>query len=195
LSYRVEQLFTGRTYASVRVEVVQGDHIISHAQVGVTAGIEGPDRQDDRVALVPPEQMVNRDELRNRLGWQDMPVEMFIDPATEGNGRAESSTWIRPRGAMPADPLMHQAVIGYASDRGLMSVAWRPHGPGSSFKGSTLDHSIWFHRPVRFDDWHSYVMHSPTIAGGRGLNHGTIHDRDGTHVATTVQQGTFREVS
>lgn len=194
LQYRVERLFTGRTYASVRVEVIQGDQVISHAQVGITAGIDGPDRQADAPVLVPPEQMVNRDELRDRDGWQDMPVEMFIDPSTDGDGLATQASWIRPRGDMPDDPLMHKAVLGYASDRALMSVAWRPHGAGSSFTGSTLDHSIWFHRPVSFDGWHSYVMHSPTIAGGRGLNHGAIHDAAGTLVASAVQQGTYRPV-
>lgn len=192
LRYRVERLFTGRTYASVRVEVHQGDHIISHAQVGVTAGIEGPDRQDSAPIMVARESTVNRDEVRKRANWDDQPVQMFIDPASEGDGTPNLSGWIRPAGPMPADPIMHKAVLGFVSDRGLMSVAWRPHGEHGSFKGATLDHSIWFHRPLQFDDWHSYDMHSPSIAGGRGLNHGTIHHHDGTHVATTLQQGTFR---
>ena len=194
LHYRVERLFTGRTYALVRVEVRQGDHIISHAQVGVTAGIEGPDRQDSPPTMVGLETTVNRDELRKRANWDDQPVEMLIDPASEGDGAPDLSGWIRPAGPMPDDPIMHKAVLGFVSDRGLMSVAWRPHGGHGSFKGATLDHSIWFHRPLKFDDWHSYDMHSPTIANGRGLNHGTIHHHDGTHVATTAQQGTFRPI-
>ena len=180
LRYRVERLFTGRTYASVRVEVHQGDHIISHAQVGVTAGIEGPDRQDSAPIMVARESTVNRDEVRKRANWDDQPVQINFENR------------IAPAGPMPADPIMHKAVLGFVSDRGLMSVAWRPHGEHGSFKGATLDHSIWFHRPLQFDDWHSYDMHSPSIAGGRGLNHGTIHHHDGTHVATTLQQGTFR---
>ena len=192
LRYHVERLFTGRTYASARVEVHQGDHIISHAQIGFTHGIDGPDRQDDPPTMVPLAETVNRDQLRNRADWDDQPVEMWLDPATEGDGNPAMSTWIRPAGPMPDDPIMHKAVIGFVSDRGLMSVAWRPHGASGTFKGATLDHSIWFHRAPHFDDWHSYDMHSPTIAGGRGLNHGTIHRHDGTHVATTVQQGTFR---
>ena len=194
LRYRVERLFTGRTYASVRVEVHQGDHIISHAQVGVTSGIEGPDRQDDPPVMVPREVTVNRDALRKRANWDDQPVEMWIDPATHGDGKPNLSTWIRPAGLLPADPIMHRAVLGFVSDRGLLSVAWRPHGEPGGFKGATLDHSIWFHRPPQFNDWHSYDMHSPTIAGGRGLSHGTIHHHSGAHIATTVQQGTFRSV-
>ncbi len=192
LRYVVERLFTGRTYASCRVEVHQGDHIISHAHVGVTSGIEGPDRQEPAPAVIALDGSVNRDELRNRPNWDDQPVEMRIDPTTADDGRPSMTAWIRPAGQMPADPLMHQAVLGFVSDRGLMSTAWRPHASESDFKGATLDHTIWFHRPLRFDDWHSYDMHSPTIAGGRGLNQGVIHHHDGTHVATTMQQATFR---
>ncbi len=194
LRYHVEPLFVGRTYASLRVEVHQGDKIISHAQVGVSAGVDGPDRQEDAPSTPDRSKTENRDQLRDRPDWDDQPVEMLIDPATEADGLPHMATWIRPAGPMPSDPLMHQAVLGFISDRGLMSVSWRPHLHEGDFKGATLDHSIWFHRPLRFDDWHSYVMHSSTLAGGRGLSHGTVHHHDGTHVATTMQQGTFRSI-
>lgn len=194
LRYVVERLFEGRTYASVRVAVHQGERVISHAQVGVTTGIEGPDRQDDPPPRPDRANTRNRDELRNRPNWDDQPVEMLIEPGTENDGRPDMLTWIRPVGPMPEDPLMHQAVLGFISDRGMMSVAWKPHGDRDAMKGATLDHTIWFHRPLVFDDWHSYLMHSSTLAGGRGMNHGLIHDEAGRHVATTMQQGTFREV-
>ena len=194
LRYRVERLFTGRTYASVRVEVHQGDHIISHAQVGVTAGSAGPDRQDAAPVIPDRSGMANRDELQARANWDDQPVEMFIDPDGEGDGKPSMPVWMRPVGPLPADQLIHKAVLGFATDRGLMTVALRPHREHGNFKGATLDHAIWFHRPLQFDDWHSYDMHSPTIAGGRGLSQGAIHHHDGTLVATTVQQGTFRPI-
>ncbi len=194
LHYRVERLFAGRTYASARVEVHQGEHMISHAQIGLTLGIDSPDRQDPAPPAPFREGAKNRDQLRQRPNWQDQPVEMLIDPATEADGRPDMATWIRPSGPMSDDPLMHKAVLGFVSDRGLMSVAWRPHADRGELKGATLDHSIWFHRPLVFNDWHSYTMHSPTIADGRGMNHGAIHHHDGTHVATTVQQGTFRAI-
>jgi acyl-CoA thioesterase II len=82
LRYCVARLFTGRTYASVRVEVHQGDHIISHAQVGVTAGIAGPDRQDPSPVIPERSGMTNRDKLRARANWDDQPVEMLIDPVS-----------------------------------------------------------------------------------------------------------------
>ena len=49
-------------------------------------------------------------------------------------------------------------------------------------------------RPVVFDDWHMYEMHSPSLADGRGLILGSIHAADGTHVASTAQQGNYRPI-
>ncbi len=195
LTYRVEQLFAGRTFASVRVEVRQADQLISHAQVGLTLRSESPDRQESPPVLASRETMANRDVLRNRPNPHDQPIEMLIDPEKENDGRPSVSVWTRPSGPLPDDHLMHQAVMGFASDRGLMSVIARPHAASGQFRGATLDHSIWFHRPVRFDDWHSYVMESPTLAEGRGLSRGVFHHADGTHVASTQQQGMYRPVS
>ena len=196
LRYRVERVFDGRTYASVRVEVRQDDHVISQSLVGVTAGIDGPDRSDVRPAAIALDATVNRDEFRNRPNWQDQPIECRVDADTLNDGEAALQCWIRPYGGeLPTDPLLHQAVLGYASDRAFMSVAIKPHGAHGDFKSSTLDHSIWFHRPLRFDAWHLYDMMSPTIAGGRGLVQGAIYGPDSQRVATTTQQGTFRPVT
>lgn len=192
LYYRVERLFDGRTYASVRVEVRQGDHIISHAQVGVTAGGEGPDRSSPSPARTSLASTVNRDEARGRPNWQNQPVEVRIDPDRADDGEPTIENWIKPSGDLPTDPLMHKAVLGYVSDRAFMNVAWKPHGAQSSYRGATLDHAIWFHRPVKFDDWHVYAIHSPTLAGGRGLIQGAIYDQAGNHIATTTQQSMFR---
>lgn len=193
LEYRVERLFEGRTYGVVRVGVFQDDEMISHSQVGVTSGIDGgPERQEPTTATTTLDATVNRSELQNRPNWQNQPVEVRIDPAIVNDGSSTLETWLKPAGAMPDDPLLHQAVLGFVSDRAFMSVAWKPHGRDLDFTGSSLEHSLWFHRPVRFDDWHVYAMHSPTLSSGRGLIQGTIHHQDGTHVLTATQQGTFR---
>lgn len=193
VDYRVEMLFSGRTFASARVEVHQDGAIISHAQVGFSGGIDGPDRHDPAPDVPALEAAVNRDELRQRPGWQDQPVEMLMDPSAHGTGEPSLAVWLRPAGPMPEDPLLHKAVLSYASDRGLMSVSWQPHGAHAEMIGATLDHAIWFHRPVVLTGWHSYVMHSPTLADGRGLNHGVVHDEAGTLIASTAQQGTVQK--
>jgi acyl-CoA thioesterase-2 len=59
---------------------------------------------------------------------------------------------------------------------------------------ASLDHALWFHRPVRADDRLLYSIDSPSAQGGRGLARGQIYDRDGHLVASTAQEGLIRVV-
>lgn len=194
LRYVVHTAFEGGTYTGTRVDVVQGDVVIAHALVGLTAGIATPQRQDPAPAVPDAAALVNRDEYRDRPNWDDQPVEVRVEPSVEDGTSPETQLLLRPVGPMPEDPLVHQAVLAYATDRGFMNVSWKPFRQETPYRGSTLDHSIWFHRPVELTDWHSHTIHSPSLSMGRGLVQGQIHDPAGVLVATTTQQGTFRPV-
>ena len=88
-------------------------------------------------------------------------------------------------------------VLAYASDFFLMDMIFRAHpaglGPGSA-NGLSLDHAIWFHRPVRFDRWHLHTQEAVTIVGDRGLARGAIHDADGRLTASVMQEVLVRPV-
>lgn len=193
LEYHVTDMLVGRTYRSVAVDVRQRGELISHAIVGLTSGIDGPDRQASPPVVASREGMVNRDQHRGRADWEDRPIEFRFDPVEETDRQPESSFWIRPVGDFEAAPYLHQALLGYASDRALMSVGWKPHHDlARQSAGATLNHSLWFHRPVDFTDWHSFVTHSPTLVDGRGLINGQIHTAAGELIASATQEGTFR---
>ena len=88
--------------------------------------------------------------------------------------------WIRADGELPDDPLLHACVVTYASDMSLFDTMLAPHDVNwddPDFMGASLDHCMWFHRPVRADDWLLYDMDSPAAAGGRGLARGFLFDR------------------
>ena len=57
---------------------------------------------------------------------------------------------------------------------------------------ASLDHALWFHRPFRADDWLLYAQDSPSLSGARGLTRGNVFTRDGTLVASAVQEGLIR---
>lgn len=193
LTYRCSPLYAGRRYSMIEVRVLQEDVVISHAQVGLTRGADGPDRQEpptvDRASI---EDTVDRDVLFARKRAGDQPVEVRVIEARATDATPSLETYVKPNGALPEDPLIHQAFLAWVSDRGFMRTAWKPHDSDADYRGATLDHSMWFHRPVVFDDWHMYSMHSPSIADGRGLILGSIHAADGNHVVSTVQQGNYR---
>jgi acyl-CoA thioesterase-2 len=87
------------------------------------------------------------------------------------------------------------AVLAYASDMTLLDTSLFAHGMSvfdSRLQVASLDHSVWFHRPVNMEEWHLYSQDSPSSAGGRGLNRGMIHTRDGVLVASVAQEGLIR---
>jgi acyl-CoA thioesterase-2 len=105
--------------------------------------------------------------------------------------------WFRLSEKVGDAPELHRALLAYASDFHLLGTATFPHGisyyqPGAVM--ASLDHALWFHRPFRADDWLLYAIDSPTAQNARGLARGLIYDRDGTLVASTVQEGMIRVV-
>jgi acyl-CoA thioesterase-2 len=76
----------------------------------------------------------------------------------------------------------------------LLDTALLPHGVDwhSGIQMASLDHAMWFHHPFRLDDWLLYAQDSPSASGARGFNRGAIYKRDGTLVASVVQEGLMR---
>jgi acyl-CoA thioesterase-2 len=85
--------------------------------------------------------------------------------------------------------------MAYASDYTLLEPVLRRHGLAWSnprLRPASLDHAMWFHRPLRADEWTLYVQQSPSASGGRGLAAGRMFSSDGTLVASVAQEGMLR---
>jgi acyl-CoA thioesterase-2 len=104
--------------------------------------------------------------------------------------------WFRVTGRLPDDEAVHAAALTFVSDLTLLSagLARIGGGWGGSTVGASLDHAVWFHRPVRADEWFLYETDSPAAASGRALCFGQIWAADGSHVATVVQEGLLRSL-
>jgi acyl-CoA thioesterase-2 len=102
-------------------------------------------------------------------------------------------TWLRVAGRLPDEPALQAAALTFASDMTLLSAGISRLGGGwGSFVGASLDHAVWFHAPVRADEWFLYENDSPAASSGRALCIGQIWAADGTHAATVVQEGLIR---
>jgi acyl-CoA thioesterase-2 len=101
--------------------------------------------------------------------------------------------WMRVKGVLPEDPVVHAALITYASDRGLISTARVPHDltPNRNLSAS-LDHAVWFHHPPRFDGWLLCTSESPIAHNARALIFGQMYRQDGTRVVSVAQEGLIR---
>jgi acyl-CoA thioesterase-2 len=116
-----------------------------------------------------------------------------FDAPPKSAPETKTQTWLRVAGSLPDDPAVHAAALTFLSDLTLLSAGFaRLGGDWTDFDGASLDHTIWFHRPVRADEWFLYETDSPSASSGRALCLGQIWTSDGTHVATTAQEGLIR---
>lgn len=105
--------------------------------------------------------------------------------------------WFRIRRPIDAAPWVHHCLLAYASDMHLLSAGLRPHGltwlQGRSM-GASLDHALWLHGPIRFDEWHLYSMDSPFGGAARSFNRGSVFSQSGELVASVAQEGLMRPI-
>ena len=211
--YEVETLRDGRSFDTRRVTAIQHGRPIFNASLSFHRDEPGLEHQAEPARDVPgPEGLTPERELAAGIAsrlpeplrtvlTRERPIDFRpVDPADPLRPRprdAVSATWLRADGTLPDDPLVHQAVLAYASDWGLLGTALLPHGRSvfdGSIQAASLDHAIWFHRPFRADDWLLYAMDAPTAAGARAFTRGAVTDRAGQLVASTAQEGLIRPV-
>jgi acyl-CoA thioesterase II len=205
LDFHVVRLRDERRFANRRVDIRQGDELLATAMVSYLAGGRGLEHAATFPDVADPEGLPRIGDLLR--GYEDTvphfvaalhPIEWRYtnDPAwvmRDKGGRLDHNrVWMKTEGAMPDDPVLHAAALVYASDTTVLDSIITTHGLSWGFDrifAATVNHSVWFHRPVRFDDWVLYATTSPVAADSRGLGTGHFFDRSGRLLATVVQEG------
>jgi acyl-CoA thioesterase-2 len=200
IRFAVERIRDGGSFSTRRVEAAQDGAAIFVATASFCLPEEGISHQDDAPDAPPPGGLPDRDETRERIVGRrsaNHAVEVrMCDPHPFGATvprEPRQRLWIRPRGPLPDDPTVHEAVLAYVSDTAFMStlnlrhvMSWRDRHAAS------LDHALWIHRPPRLDDWVLYVSASPAAHAGRGLILGAIYDAAGSRIASVAQEAMMR---
>jgi len=208
--YEVDRSRDGHSFSSRRVIAIQHGEQIFHMAASFQVPEAGLEHQIDMPAVPPPESLPGAFdvplELREglpeaalRFLRKDMPFEFravqpvnYLKPAREA---PRQDVWFRAVDRLPQDDLLHRCLLAYVSDYHLIGTAMRPHGISMATPGvvvASIDHAMWFHRPVRVDDWLLYAMDSPSASGARGFARASIFTRDGVLVASTAQEGLVR---
>lgn len=207
IEVEVSRLRDGRSMASRQVTLLQGGRTLLAALVSfhdnATEPAVGPSAPD---VAVPEETPLLQDWATSETGrhWvaHPPPLELRMSEAPTflgGSGSAPTrSHWMRAPRAVGDDALLHAALLAHASDYFLMDMVFRAHpdglGPGQA-NGFSVDHAVWFHRPVTFDRWHLHTQEAVAVVGDRGLARGAIHDRGGRLVASVIQEVLVRPVT
>jgi len=208
--YDVDCIRDGRSFTTRRVKAIQKGRAIFNLSASFQVDEPGFDHQDELPDVPGPEgirpELEMARELRDRIPEHlrakllcDRPIEIRpIDPVNPFAPKKKPPvryTWIRANGRLPDDLTIHQCMLAYASDFGMVATSMLPHGQ-TFWKGTmqvaSLDHAMWFHRPFRMDDWLLHAMKSPSASNARGVTFGRVFTQDGLLVATTSQEGLIR---
>jgi acyl-CoA thioesterase-2 len=203
----VDRIRDGRTFATRRVNAVQhGEAIFTlvasfqRPERGAEYADPGrPDVPDPDVAVHLPTPL----DPFIRLRPIDL-IELVPWNAAPESGDSERPVWIRMSGKLPDDPALHTCLLTYLSDistvfTAVKAVATAPDAdeftPGRSKRlpmVASLDHSLWFHHPLRADEWMLMVQRAVAVGGARGLVAGGIYSRDGILGASLAQEALIR---
>jgi acyl-CoA thioesterase-2 len=209
IRFVVDRIRDGKTFTTRNVVAHQGGEAIFNLAASFAHPETGISHQDAMPAAPPPESLDDWELLRARAlglpeGARNSAVEVrlgdaydFSDPDKRYEPRQRN--WFRVKGALPDDPVLHVAVLVYASDRTLLSTAARAHGlPWGKRMAASLDHAVWIHHPIgpggyRLDqDWLLSASESPVAHAARGLITGGLYTRAGVRIASVAQEALIR---
>ncbi len=208
--YDVENLRDGRSFSTRRVKAIQNGRPIFYLTASYHGDQPGFDHQKTMPEILGPENFPSESELASHIAeflpeklrqtfCGEKPIETrpvtVVNPLKPKKHEPKQYLWIRANGEMPDNQLIHQYLLAYASDWGFLVTALHPHEVSlmtPNFQVATIDHSIWFHRPFKMDEWLLFAIESPTASNSRGLVRGEIYNRNGDLVATAVQEGVMR---
>jgi acyl-CoA thioesterase II len=207
ITFQVERLRDGRSFSARRTQALQRGKPILSMISSFQEPADGLDHQVEMPDVAGPDEVPS---LEDRFGHLEIPAvqqmlrsrpvdlrhvegPLYLNPGPERVAR--QAVWMKAAAKLPDDPRLHTALLTFASDYSLLESILRRHGmtwatPG--MRTASLDHAMWFHRPVRMDEWVLYVQESPSASGARGLGLGRLFRRDGVLVAETAQEGMIR---
>ena len=205
IEFHVVRLRDEKRFANRRVDAMQGGVLLASALVSYLSAGKGLEHSFSAPDVAEPDTLATIDEVlvgyeRIVPGFVDAlrPIEWRYanDPAwvmrDKGERLSGNRVWLTAAGDMPADPMLHTAALIYASDTTVLDSIITTHGLSWGWDrifAVTINHSVWFHRPVDFAEWVLYSTASPVAAESRGLGMGHFFDRAGRIVATVAQEG------
>lgn len=201
--YEVDRIRNGKSFGTRRVVARQTNGAI----LNLEASFQIHEDQRDVQSIDFPVDVPDPESIPNS-SWSESFDRRWIDDrhvdrkGRDGSGRVMS--WFRTVedfGEAADSQVLHRCALAYLSDdlptdavvRSHPDIARRPENE-RNYQGASLDHTIWFHRPVRSDRWHLHDFTCHSIGNSRGLALGHIFSQDGVLVATVAQEVLIRDL-
>ncbi|NLG47314.1 acyl-CoA thioesterase II [Gordonia sp. (in: high G+C Gram-positive bacteria)] len=208
LEYHIDRYRDGRAFANRQVTAKQDGEVVFTMLVAFQDNSAGLEHAVEIPEVPYPEELPKIDE--HFKGYEDK-IETFVnalhpvdirfanDPTwvmkQTGEKLNHNRAWMKADGVLPDDPLMHVGAMAYSSDTTVLDSIITTHGLSWGIDrlfAATVNHSMWFHREFRFDEWMLYASESPVAAGSRGIGSGRFFMRDGTLATSVVQEALIK---
>jgi acyl-CoA thioesterase-2 len=185
--YEVDRVRNGRSFTTRRVIARQSGGAILTLACSFQVGETGPETQPNEFPADIPAPEDGRSEWD--AGLLRVPLDVPEEPP-------RSRIWARFPTELDDDPRLQACALAYITDMNAVGAVYASHPEARTqeddFMGASLDHAVWFHRPVRADDWILVDMLGHGMLRTRGLATGMLFDRHGTQAATVAQEALLR---
>lgn len=183
IRFEVDRIRDGRSFFTRRVVARQSTGAILNMSASYQLHEEGPALQTEEMPEAPAPETLEPDS------WSPVFDRRKVASAIKaGRGQA----WFRMLHEVGDAPVRHACGLAYASDdvpvNALIAIHPDRVATSQEFFATSLDHAIWFHKPVRAEDWHLYDFRVHSLGGNRGLTLGHIFSSQGVHIATVAQE-------
>ncbi len=186
--YEVERVRDGRSFSTRQVVAYQEGGAILNLIASFHAPEQGADVQS--IAMPPADPPESGELWGSDLFFEHRVLGRWREPQAGARG------WMRALDDLGDDPILHACAFAYLSDEDALGAALTPHPLSFEWErmmAASLDHAIWFHRPLRADDWLLFDLAGYGVADSRGLATVQVFDRSGVHVASIAQEALGRE--
>ncbi len=191
--FEVDRIRNGRSFLTRRVVARQSNGAI----LNMSCSFQLEEDEADVQPQGPPEGIARPDDITEQTGWGDL---LDRRPALTEFGR--TSTWLRLTSESLGGAESDLAACGFAflSDSAPTGAVRATHPlqidrdrTHEVFIGASLDHSLYFQKPVDPTEWILIDTECHRLQGGRGLSIGRAFDANGLQVASVVQEVLLRE--
>ena len=177
----------GKSFSARHVSAVQDGEVIFSMLASFHGGSTESRFDDVGEAAVPPPDDCPAYRADRLLEIRQVTLTEVVD----GRQLYSDSLWIRAAHPLADDQLVHACALAYISD--LATGFGRTEIAGVGNSGPSLDHALWFHEPIRADDWVLLQLWPWKATPARGLYRGALRDRDHRLGATVTQEHLLRD--
>ncbi|MDB6052131.1 MAG: Acyl-CoA thioesterase-2 [Pseudomonas sp.] len=202
VSYAVTTLQEGKRFASFHVSGRQQERRVLDAQVTFHTPMEGFVHVEAAPVVPDPGELLSMTQMRDgdNADWGRFEKSCLqlriVEPQRylrQTSAEPKLVFWLKLHERLPDEPSLHAAALAYLSDFWVNSAAIFRHVPLMEARErlfiASLNHSVWFHRPCRADQWLLFVCESPSLQASRALSHVRIFDESRQLVASAAQDG------